>query len=126
MSNTGARRPLRRGVLWIPEIVFAALKLVNATYAIVGHGLLGPQVVAGADSGLYFEIANKSLRSFQFWAAGEPVGYPLLLKLVGSHWRPSIVLQTVISIRAGSTWRAASTGWCARPRWATASVSWYC
>ncbi len=86
-------------------VVFAALRCWLA----IG------KPVSWSDTHSYDVQASKSLFSARFWAGRKPPGFPLLLKLVGSH-ETVIVVQVALSIVAWAllAWVVASvarTGW---------------
>ncbi len=77
--------------------VFVIAKLALGIRSSLGSGILGPRVIVGADSELYLESAKRAIWSVDQWAGAVPPGYPLLIKLVGSHWRVLIAAQTAVS-----------------------------
>jgi hypothetical protein len=93
--------------------VGAAVALV--VFAAVRSWLAIGRPVSWSDTKSYDVQASKSLLSARFWAGRKPPGFPLLLKLVGSH-ETVIVVQVALSIVAWAllAWVVASlarAGW---------------
>lgn len=95
--------------------VGAAVALV--VFAAVRCWLAIGRPVSWSDTRSYDVQASKSLLSARFWAGRKPPGFPLLLKLVGSH-ETVIVVQVALSIVAWAllAWVVASVARAGWPR----------
>ncbi len=77
----------------------AAAVVALIGFAAVRCWLAVGKPVSWSDTKSYDVQASKSLLSARFWAGRKPPGFPLLLKLVGSH-EAVIVAQVALSILA--------------------------
>ncbi len=96
---TAPMRALRRvRPEYVIIAIFVGLKLYYALRSVFGSGLLGPRVIYGSDTEEYLSIAAAPLWSRDFFAGPDPLGFPLLMKLVLHNLRAVVLLQTTISV----------------------------